>query len=289
MMKRHVAPACHLAMLLLALSPSHASAALVEEVMEVPVKVRSLYRQEFEPTIKVTVFRESERAKSPFLLLNHGRPPSVADMAKPPRYRYAELSRYFVSLGFAVLVPTRVGYGELGGPDVEDSGHCSAKFYEPAYANAVSESIAVLEAASKLSFMDMSRGVAVGQSFGGATAIALAASAPPSVKGTINFAGGGGGNPETRPANPCSPQRLKALFADYGKSAKVATLWLYSENDRYWGADLPKEWFAAFQASGGHGKFVSLPAYKDNGHGIFTGNPAAWQPAFEAFIHEIGF
>jgi hypothetical protein len=69
----------------------------------------------------------------------------------------------------------------------------------------------------------------------------------------------------------------------------VPTLWLYSSNDRFWGPQLPRTWFAAFTEAGGKGEFVQLPSYKDNGHGIFSGNPVAWKPAFEQFLHTIGF
>jgi len=262
---------------------------VVESVVEVPVHVRNLYGRTFDQVIKVTVFRDPGRGRGPFLVLNHGRPTRSEDLAKVPRFRYSQASRYFVGLGFVVLVPTRVGYGESGGPDVEDSGPCDGRFYEPAYAAAADETLAVLEAARQWPFVDGRRGLVVGQSFGGATAMAVAARPVPGVTAVVNFAGGGGGNPDTHPEQPCSPVRLKALFAGYGKLARVPSLWLYSSNDRFWGPELPKTWFAAFREQGGVGQFVSLPPYQDNGHGIFTGNPAAWQPAFEAFVRELGF
>lgn len=266
-----------------------AQAAIVEDVIDVPVQVSNMYGREFAQTIKVTVFHDTDRARSPYLVLHHGRPTSAAEMAKVPRFRYSQASRYFVSLGFTVLVPTRVGYGESGGPDVEDSGHCEARAYEPAYAAAAAQTLAAVAAARQLPHVDTTRGIVVGQSFGGATAIALAASELPGLQGAVNFAGGGGGNPDTRPERPCSPHKMKALFAHHGARAHVPTLWLYSVNDRFWGPDLPRDWFEAFRAQGGSGQFVALPPYQDNGHGIFTGNPAAWQPAFEAFVRSLGF
>lgn len=283
-----VSPILFIQMALLFL-PCWAWAATVEEVIEVPVSVKTIYGQEANQTIKVTVFRDDKREKSPYLVLNHGRPTTEADFALMKRQRFSENSRYFVSQGFVVLVPTRVGYGESGGPDVEYSGRCDRRDYAPVYAASADQTVAVLKAANNLPYVDLSRGLVVGQSFGGMTSITLSTRALPGLMGAVNFSGGGGGNPSSRPANPCSAWRLENLYKDYGTASKVPTLWLYSENDRFWGPELPKEWFASFVGAGGKARFVQLPPYKDNGHGIFTGNPAAWKAAFEDFIHELGF
>lgn len=270
-------------------APAFSFAAVVEEVVDVPVRVKTIYGPEANQAIKVTIFWDDQREKAPYLVLNHGRPASEADFAKMKRQRFAENSAYFVSLGFVVLVPTRVGYGESGGPDVEYSGRCDSRNFAPAYAAAAEQTVAVLKAAMGLPYVDLSRGIVVGQSFGGMTSIALATRDLPGLAGAVNFAGGSGGNPAERPENPCSSHRLSALYSDYGAVSKVPTLWLYSENDRYWGAELPRKWFKGFVDAGGKGQFVQLPPYKDNGHGIFTGNPGSWKPAFEAFLQDIGF
>src|SRR4051794_19119501 len=92
-----------------------AAAAVVEEVLELPVTVKTIYDRAQTQTIKVTSWRDDARDKSPFLIFNHGRPASPDAFAKMGRQRYSDNAQYFVSLGFAVLVPTRVGYGVSGG------------------------------------------------------------------------------------------------------------------------------------------------------------------------------
>lgn len=266
-----------------------ARAAVVEDVIEIPVSVKTIYNQEVSQNITVTIWRDDTRDKAPFLVLNHGRPATPADFARMGRQRYSANATYFVSKGFVVLVPTRIGYGPSGGPDAEYSGSCQGKMYPPAFKAAADQTVATLNYAKSLSFVDTSRGFIVGQSFGGATAIALASLNIEGVVAAVNFAGGGGGDPDKSPERPCRPDLLQRMFADYGKAAKVPTAWFYSENDRFWGKDLPKEWFNAFVASGGKGKFVQMPAYQRNGHSIFTGNLDAWKPAFEEFLKEIGF
>jgi len=86
------------------------------------------------------------------------------------------------------------------------------------------------------------------------------------------------------PRDPVASNRLTALFAGYGVNASIPTLWVYSVNDKYFGPQLPRDWFKAFIDRGGRGEFIDLPPYKQNGHPSFTGNPPAWRPAFERFI-----
>jgi len=264
-------------------------AAIVEGVFEVPVTVKTIYDQVHTQKIQVTVWRDDAREKAPFVILNHGRPASAASFAAMGRQRYPENSRYLVSLGFVVFVPTRVGYGVSGGEDVEYSGSCQGKIYEPVYRAAAAQALEVLNHAKALPYVDGTRGIVVGQSFGGATAITVASMNLPGVVAAVNFAGGGGGDPIGRPENPCRPDVMQNLFADYGRKAKVPTLWFYSENDRYWGKMLPKKWFDAFVNAGGRGTLVQLPPYAADGHASFTGNRAAWSAAFEDFLKKTGF
>jgi dienelactone hydrolase len=264
------------------------SAAVIEEVIEVPVSVRTMFGREARQTIKVTVFRDDQRQKAPYLVLNHGRPPKDADIVLMKRQRFPNVSSYFVSLGFVVLLPTRLGYGEAGGQDAEYTGKCDSKNYPPALTAAADQTEILLKHAETLPYVDLSRGIVVGQSFGGMTSIVLSTRNLPGLAAAVNFAGGAGGNPTDRPRNPCDLRQLDKLFREYGAAAKVPTLWLYSENDRFWGPGIPRKWFDIFTEAGGRGKFVALPAFKDDGHVIFSGNPDAWKPAFEDFLREVG-
>lgn len=266
-----------------------AVAEVVEEVLRVPVEVRSPRHGSVRQDIWLTVFRDTTRARAPYLVLNHGRAGSAADRAKLRRAKYTENSRHFVELGFVVLVPTRLGYGDTGGPDVEDSGPCEDRHFAPAYRAAAEQTLAVLKVAEQLPYVDLSQGLVVGQSFGGLTALDLAGLPLPGLRGAVNFAGGGGGNPTKRPGDPCSGERLRELFGACGAVAQVPTLWLYSENDRYWGAELPRQWHDAFVAAGGQAEFIALPAHGEDGHGSFTAQPEAWRPAFADFVRALGF
>ena len=267
-------------------------ARIIEEIIEVPVSVSNsnfTNSPKFEQKITVTIWRDDAIKKAPYLLFSHGRAGTDQERAKFGRSSEKRNSEYFVSKGFAVILPTRIGYGVSGGPDADYSGACGNKNYLEAIKVAVDQSKQVLNHVLDFSYIDKSKGIVVGQSVGGFTTIGLSAENIPGLKGAINFAGGNGGDPIKSPERPCGDYVIKDTFAKYGASNKIPTLWLYSANDKFWGEQLPKDWFAAFQKAGGKGQFISLPAFKEDGHSIFRGNPNAWKNNFEKFIKEIEF
>jgi len=277
-------------LLALALAPGDVAARIVEEQADVPVKVADAYGKVVEQSIRITIFRDdAAAAPRPLVVINHGRAGEAQQRAALGRARYPVASQWFVRHGFVVAVPTRVGYGISGGEDVEDSGACSNKRYPPGYEAAAQQSLAVIDYMARRADVLNTRTVVLGVSYGGATALAIAALNPPNVVAAINFAGGGGGNPDTRPAHPCSPAQLRRLFSDWGRSARVPTLWVYSENDRYFGVELPREWFEVFRSQGGIGEFQAMPAVGADGHNLFGSFPAEWQPAVAAFLARQGF
>src|SRR5262249_31673145 len=155
--------------MLLAL-PDTAVAKTIEELVELPATVTDIKGRSITHTIKVTVLRDDKRPASPFLILNHGRSRHSEERAKVGQAEFSEPSKFFVAMGFAVFVPTRIGYGVTGGEDVEYSGKCSAKNYPPVFEAAAQQSIKVMEYAKGRPYIDAKRGVVVGQSFGGTTA-----------------------------------------------------------------------------------------------------------------------
>lgn len=277
------------ASLLLLVVPATSFGRTIEEVVEVTATATNMYGKSFTRPVTVTVFRDSEKMRAPFMILNHGRPANPGDFVKLGRAKYSDNAKYFVSKGFVVFVPTRIGYGVTGGEDLEYSGSCSSRNYPPAFEAAAAQILKVIEYARAQPYVNADRGLVVGQSFGGASTIAVAAKKVDGVVAAVNFAGGSGGDPAGRPGNPCRPDQLETLYASYGETTRIPTLWLYSENDKYFGKTRPHEWFDAFVKKGGVGEFVQLPPSGEDGHSSFTRNPTAWQPAFEAFLQRNGF
>ena len=267
-----------------------ALAKILEERISVPVNVMNRQGKEIRHDIAVTLFYDWAAPRPyPLLVLNHGRSYKPDGRAELGRARYSAASRFFADLGFMVAVPTRVGYGVSGGEDVEDSGACNSRNYPPVYHAAAVQTLRVVETLRERSYVARDRAVVVGQSFGGATAIAVAALAPAGVAAAINFAGGGGGNPETHPGAPCSRDALTRMFSDYGKTARIPTLWVYTENDKYMGAKYPRQWFDAFRAAGGAGEYVLYPPNGEDGHSLFTRAPQVWQPRVLEFLRPLGY
>ena len=267
-------------------------ARIIEEIIEVPVSVSNsnfTNNPKFEQKITVTIWRDDAIKKAPYLLFSHGRAGTDQERGKFGRSSEKRNSEYFASKGFTVILPTRIGYGVSGGPDADYSGACGNKNYLEARKVAIDQSKQVLNHVFDFSYIDRTKGIVVGQSVGGFTTIGLSAENISGLKGAINFAGGDGGDPIKSAEKPCGDYLIKDPFAKYGASNKVPTLWLYSVNDKFWGEQLPKDWFAAFQKAGGKGQFISLPAYKEDGHSIFRGDLNAWKNDFEKFIKEIGF
>ncbi len=267
-------------------------ARIIEEIIEVPVSVSNsnfTNNPKFEQKITVTIWRDDAIKKAPYLLFSHGRAGTDQERGKFGRSSEKRNSEYFVSKGFTVILPTRIGYGVSGGPDADYSGACGNKNYLEARKAGIDQSKQVLNYVFDFSYIDRTKGIVVGQSVGGFTTIGLSAENISGLKGAINFAGGDGGDPIKSAEKPCGDYLIKDTFAKYGASNKVPTLWLYSVNDKFWGEQLPKDWFAAFQKAGGKGQFISLPAYKEDGHSIFRGDLNAWKNDFEKFIKEIGF
>ena len=267
-----------------------AQARLVEQVVKVPVKVTDAYGKVIEHEVVVSVFHESTApAPRPVAVVNHGRAASADKRAAFGRATYVTNARWLAGLGFLVVVPTRIGYGVTGGEDVEDSGACTRKRYPPAYEAATAQTLQVLDAVRQWPDVQPDRTLVIGQSFGGATAINVAARTPPGVVAAINFAGGGGANPETQPQRPCDTPGLRDMFAGFGRTARIPTLWVYAENDQWMGPRFPREWFDAFRAAGGVGEFAMFPPNGKDGHGLFTQDPAAWRPTVVQFLRANGY
>ena len=259
---------------------------LREEVLRFEATVKDMFgRQETKP-VPVTVYRPQGDGPFPLFVFNHGRAVE-AKRAQQGRYRPEPLARYLVAKGFVVMVPNRIGYWETyGGFDPEYSG---CRSIEPMSMAASDQVLATVSFARTLPYVDASRWLVGGISVGGLTSVATVGRAPEGLLGGINFSGGTGGNPDNHPGKPCNPYATTQYWGSIAKNAKVPMVWLYWENDKFWGPDIPKLWFQAWQDSGGQAQFAGLVAVGEDGHAGINLDMDHWLPVIDQFLQNLGF
>ncbi len=245
----------------------------------------------------------------PLVVFAHGRGYSPNPLVPVPPPDRAPINmvtaNWWLQKGFAVVAPLRPGYGKTGGFDREqqfvywqgNSCVTEPKSINPLYERAALRGrevmLAALTWAQRQPWVVPDRIVLVGHSVGGVITMAAAALNPRGVVAAINFDGGMGGNPATSPRRPCKPHLLTAAYGRFGKTAHVPSLWLYAENDLYWGVDIPHQWFDAFKAGGSNAIFVQTPPVPGEGpnvgHSLLDLGGPLWHPSVEAFLREHGF
>jgi hypothetical protein len=102
----------------------------------------------------VTVYKPDGDDPFPLAIINHGRAGTPAERARAGRQRYPAAARYFVRRGFAVVVPTRKGYGVTGGRDMESHGSHIIPAYARSFDGALESIVPAMEWAKSLPYVD---------------------------------------------------------------------------------------------------------------------------------------
>lgn len=232
----------------------------------------------------------------PVLIFSHGRAGSAAERHQLQHPLGRGQLEYWLGKGFAVVAPIRPGYGSTGGGDPE---YHASHFSSPGHCESQSDFASVAAAGSKallasIAWVRQQRWAAgqpivlEGQSVGGMLTVAVAATHPAGVVGYINFAGGAGGNPEKSPGQSCQPEKLTALYAEFGRQTTLPNVWIYAQNDQYWGPDVPVAWHQAFAAGGSPTRFVHAPPVVDgNGHGLSRHDSSLWAAYLDDFLRTL--
>ncbi|MGB7480164.1 MAG: CocE/NonD family hydrolase [Burkholderiaceae bacterium] len=248
------------------------SAPLQETVQMIPVAAGGVQLQ-------TTIYRPPGPGPFPLLLMNHGK--ERGDPRGQSRMRFLALSREFVQRGYAVAIPMRQGFAGSGGRYFEydcamfDNGVAQARDVRAALDYLVGQS-----------WVDASRIVVAGQSYGGMATLAFGMAPYPGVKGLINFAGGlrlHGGE--------CRWQdSLADAFAAFGRRAPMPSLWFYGANDRHFSPALAARLHAAYVGAGGNAELVAFGNFKNDAHGMSGSwdGVKVWWPETEKFLQRIG-
>jgi pimeloyl-ACP methyl ester carboxylesterase len=212
-----------------------------------------------------------------------------------PVIEFRDAALWFARQGYVVVAPVRPGYGAtaieipergLFGLFFSGVGNCSDANFRDAGLAIASIDRWVMEYMSVQPFIKRDEVVVVGQSGGGWGAIALASQNPPSVRAIIGFAAGRGGHFNGKPNNNCAPDNLVEAAAQFGQTARIPMLWIYTHNDSYFGPKLTKRLAAAFQGAGGNVEYRLLPDFGGDGHFMIDSADAIqiWAPLVSEFL-----
>jgi len=253
--------------------------------VEIPMTVNGFFG-ESHVKLAATEYKPEGDGPFPVLVINHGTPRSPSDFPKM-QDRYARQAQLFARHGFLVINPMRRGYGKSDGPWAENYFSCSNPDYVRAGLESAKDIGAALDYARALPYADAQRIVLLGKSAGGFGVLALSSLNPAGVIGTINFAGGRGSR---GPDDVCNEAGLVDAFGRYASTTKVPMLWVYSQNDHFFGPALASRLLDAYKARGVDVRFEAVPPYGDDGHAFFEGrdNAAIWVPMVDQFLAKLG-
>jgi dienelactone hydrolase len=229
--------------------------------------------------LETTIYKPPGDGPFPLVIINHGK--ALGDPHLQPRDRFLVMSREFVKRGYAVVIPMRTGFAHSSGNYVEYA--CNMFDNGQAQANDVQ---AALNYFVGQNWVDKSRILVAGQSYGGLATLAFGMRDYPGVKGLLNFAGGlrihGGG---------CDWQAsLLSAFAEFGKRTRVPSLWFYGANDKHFNPELAARLHDAYAASGANAELVAFGNFKNDAHGMSGSwdGIKIWWPETEKFLQQIG-
>jgi dienelactone hydrolase len=230
-------------------------------------------------TVKLSTVTYKPTGDGPFptLIFHHGA------VSHPP-YDPKAVTQWFVSRGWAVIAPSRRGYGGSEGWDDEGPPtRCSEAILEGAD-RALGDIEAVTPALIAQPFVNRSRIAVGGQGRGGLLSVAWSGKHP-EVRAVVNFVGGWANTSTCRQG-----VAINQTLLNRGISWGHPSLWLYSDKDSSYLPNDPRTNFDAFLAAGGKAvwhNYVPPEGGEQNGHWI-SSMPQLWTADMEAYLAERG-
>jgi hypothetical protein len=217
--------------------------------------------------LEALVIRADDAGSHPLVLINHGSPRQASDRPTMTPLQWVPQAIAFVRRGWTAAIVMRRGYGDSGGGWAEGYGGCRDPNYVAGGVASASDIRTAIGFLSKRPGIDASRVLSVGVSAGGFATVALTAAAPANLVAAISFAGGRGSN---MPDSVCREDRLLEAFRVFGRTSRIPMLWVYAQNDHFFGPALADEFKDAFAAEGGVVSLVPAAAFGDDGHKLFS-------------------
>jgi len=262
-----------------------ASQRIQEEVWAIPVTL---------PTIAYVV-RPVGDGPFPLAIMNHGVSLNSPERSFFPLVEFRDAAMWFARRGYMVVAPSGSGYGAAALDEPERGlyssfyskiGRCeNPNFHDAGLAVALLDKW-IIEYMTEQKRIVPDNVIVVGQSAGGWAAIALSSQNLPSVRAIITFAAGRGGRVGGKPNNNCAPDKLVIATGEFGRSARVPMLWIYIENDTFFGPALSKRMHEAYTGAGGNAEYHLLPPFGNDGHFLIGSADAIplWAPLVGPFL-----
>jgi dienelactone hydrolase len=267
------------------------AAALASDITELPGLVRRplsvpvITPAGQEKHLDGLVIRPDGTGPFPLAVITNGLPRSPSDIPALRPESYSSPAIIFAQHGYAAVVVERSGYGRSDGPFQESLGPCLDRNYLKPGQTGGADILAAVSSLRKQPWVDPDRVLLVGHSMGGFAALAVAATNPPGIRGVISFAGAVG---SMHPDQVCQPERLLDADTVFGRTARVPSLWIFAQNDHFFGPDLVRHMFDAYVAGGAPASLFLAPSYGRDGHMLIAA-PAdtAWWPQVAAFLETL--
>jgi dienelactone hydrolase len=228
----------------------------------------------------VTLFIPKTPGPHPIAVINHGSSGDKATNAERTRIRLPGM--YFLSRGYAVVVPMMRSYG--GSEGRARGSPCN--FIERGLYNA-KDIMHVLAQLKNRTNLDTERVVVGGQSYGGWNALSVGMLNPPNVKGIFNVAGGIGNG-------SCKTWRMNMPFSAQimGARTQVPSIWFYGDNDSTISQPIWQEMHLRYTSAQIQptAELVAFGQFFQDGHYI-QNYPEGMEilfPNFDRFLKQIG-
>ncbi len=236
--------------------------------------------------LEVAVVRPPEGSGPwPLVLMTHGSPRTPADRVKMRAVGImASQARDMAHRGWLTVAVMRRGFGTSDQPFAEGY-NCSAPNFRGALGTAAEDIAAVHAVVRQWPVVDATRVLGMGSSVGGGTMLAWAATQPQGLLGVVNVSGGTGSH--TVRTN-CDENGLVSTLGTFGSSARVPSLWFYSENDSFFAPDLARRMHAAYTHGGAPGELHIFGPVGDDGHNIWSLSEGRrlWMPLVDEFLRK---